>query len=383
MCDVGQVSRPPRITGEHFNGDTRVSLTARAVARLLFDVRRAHLLEQGLPPVPALQRGRDLPAHVAHLLLVPVRGCRGICGSLTQDLVVGSEPVDLSANRLIILREVLFAFWAPSARFGASAQSPILECQPAAPAPGGVHREIVTREADTERVHCASHGRDRMRSLRQSREPLARAWHGGGQPPPAARAGLHQSVRLGWHTDGQRPADYALPSVGAAELKNRRCDPVDPGGGTLPVVENAAFAFSVIAVGVAAVAAWYARRQAHAAEDSARESRRSADAAQEAVSYQRDQIERDRVVFTLDQTSRGIYVLTNQGTDIAYAIDLDAGDLAAAGEVYSFEQFPPGHTEPIYLVLVAENATTHVTISWHQHQDRSDGKRTDRLYVNR
>lgn len=59
-------------------------------------------------------------------------------------------------------------------------------------------------------------------------------------------------------------------------------------------MEIAAFIVSLLALGVSLVAAGYARRKTLAAEDSAAEARRSADAAQEAISYQREELELER-----------------------------------------------------------------------------------------
>ena len=127
----------------------------------------------------------------------------------------------------------------------------------------------------------------------------------------------------------------------------------------------------------------YARRQALASEDSARESTRSADAAQEVVSYQRDEVEHSRVDFVLESSGGEAHTLSHRGTDIAYGVNVDAGDLRIDGEVYDFEEFPPGHSERIYLSPSRATVTSHVTVSWHQVPELSDERRTARFYVNR
>jgi hypothetical protein len=148
-------------------------------------------------------------------------------------------------------------------------------------------------------------------------------------------------------------------------------------------MDIAAFVLSLIAIVISVFAAWYARRQALAAEDSARDSTRSADAAQEVVSYQRDDVERSRVVFVLEPSGGDTHMLSHQGTDIAYGVHVDAGGLRVDGEVYDFEEFPPGQAERIYLFPSLASVTSHVTVSWHQVPDLSDERRTARLYVNR
>jgi hypothetical protein len=113
-------------------------------------------------------------------------------------------------------------------------------------------------------------------------------------------------------------------------------------------MDIAAFVLSLalIAIGISAVAARYARRQALASEDSAREITRSADAAQEAASYQRDEVEHNRVVFVLEPPGGAAHMLSHLGTDIAYRVNVDAGDLRVDGEVYDFEEVAPGQVEP-------------------------------------
>jgi hypothetical protein len=148
-------------------------------------------------------------------------------------------------------------------------------------------------------------------------------------------------------------------------------------------MDIAAFVLSLIAIGISAVAAGYARRQALSSEDSAREITRSADAAQEVASYQRDDVEHSRVDFVLAHFGDAAHMLSHLGTDIAYGVNVDAGDLRVDGEMYDFKVFPPGHAEPIYLSRSMATVTSHVTVSWHQVPDLSDEKRTRYLYVNR
>jgi hypothetical protein len=148
-------------------------------------------------------------------------------------------------------------------------------------------------------------------------------------------------------------------------------------------MEITSLVVSVLALVFAGGAVWYARGQKLAASASAREAKRSADAAVEAVGYQRREVERSRVVFVLEPSGGAAHLLTHQGTDDAYAVDVEVGDMYVDGEVYDFEVFRAGQTEPIYLSPGMAPGMRHVMVSWHQLPDLSDERSTTYLYVGR
>jgi hypothetical protein len=146
-------------------------------------------------------------------------------------------------------------------------------------------------------------------------------------------------------------------------------------------MEVASFVLSLVAIGIAAVAAGYARRGAMASEDSARESMRSADAAQEAISYQRDDVERNRVVFSLEPVGHDGHLLRNDGTHSAFGVHVDTGGLGVDNPITDYDEFRAGQVEEYMLLLTMGVRTTHVTVTWHQQADRSDEQRRVELYV--
>lgn len=76
----------------------------------------------------------------------------------------------------------------------------------------------------------------------------------------------------------------------------------------------AALIVSMLAVVISGLSVWYVRRQTLAAEDAAADARRSADAAAEAVSFERDEADRNRVDFRLVHAhGKAVYVLRNDG----------------------------------------------------------------------
>jgi len=145
-------------------------------------------------------------------------------------------------------------------------------------------------------------------------------------------------------------------------------------------MEIASLIISIIAVIVAGIAAWYTRGQKLAADNSVIEAKRSADAAHEAVRYQRADAERNRVVFRLDHASGQAYLLTNDGTDPAYDVDVDTAGMGIE-PVTHFDVFEAGHSEQYLLAPTLDVTDTTVTVSWHHERDQSDDRRRVRLPV--
>jgi hypothetical protein len=152
-------------------------------------------------------------------------------------------------------------------------------------------------------------------------------------------------------------------------------------------VTVASFVISGLALVVACIAAWYARRQTRAAEHSAAEARRSADAAAEMTQIEQDrrateiaEADRNRVRFALDHERGQVYWLRNVGTDTAYGVHVDTEGLGTAGEVEDIEEFSPDDAYRYFLSLTLDcDGTERVVVTWHHRQDRSDQPRSVRL----
>jgi hypothetical protein len=146
-------------------------------------------------------------------------------------------------------------------------------------------------------------------------------------------------------------------------------------------MDAAALAISIIALGVSAASVWYTRRSSHASEDSAREARRSADAVQEATSYQRDEVERRRINFVLERVGQHSYAVHNYGTDTAFGVHVETADLGMGDEIADFDEFGPGHAEQLILARGLDSTTTHIKVSWYRQPDLSDEAQSKRLLV--
>jgi hypothetical protein len=150
-------------------------------------------------------------------------------------------------------------------------------------------------------------------------------------------------------------------------------------------MDTALLAVSVVTVVFTGGAVWYARggklaasRSAAAAESSALEAKRSADAAHEAVGYQRDEVERNRVVFRLEPGSQEMRLLRNAGTHSAYCVHVDTGDLG--GEpVTDYDEFESGRAEPYVLPGSLASMTNSIVVTWHHLADCSDEPRQAQL----
>ncbi|CAM3385628.1 hypothetical protein KIPE111705_05800 [Kibdelosporangium persicum] len=148
----------------------------------------------------------------------------------------------------------------------------------------------------------------------------------------------------------------------------------------------ASFVISCLAFVVAGIAAWYARRQAHAAEQSADEAKRSADAAAAMASIEEErradevaEAERHRVRFKLEHQNAQAYLLRNAGTDCAYAVHVETGEMPARGEV-DFAEFPAGDAHK-YVFMKSWGGPDHIVVTWHMQADRSDAQRSVKLYL--
>lgn len=127
---------------------------------------------------------------------------------------------------------------------------------------------------------------------------------------------------------------------------------------------------SALAAGIAVL---FARRSALA-------SKRSADAAADMATIDRERREeevaealRNRVRFKLEQVSRDSWVLTNVGTNSAYGVHVDTGDLHVDESAqYDFDEFPAGHPERYLLLRTMGTMTGHVLVTSHHQPDCSD-----------
>lgn len=152
----------------------------------------------------------------------------------------------------------------------------------------------------------------------------------------------------------------------------------------------ASFAISCLSFAVAVVAVWYGRGQKRAADLSAAEARRSADAAAEVADIERarrvDEVadaDRRRVGFKLVYAGGSAYVLRNTGTDAAFGLHVDTGGLGLEDEITDFEEFEAGREERYFLNRRGGSAGLqqgrHVIVTWHNHPDQSDKRRSQEL----
>ncbi|WIV52851.1 hypothetical protein [Amycolatopsis nalaikhensis] len=152
-------------------------------------------------------------------------------------------------------------------------------------------------------------------------------------------------------------------------------------------MDIASFAISCLAAVAAAAAVWYGRGQKRAADRSAAEAKRSADAAAEMTEIERarraDEVsdaDRRRVRFELMHEGGHAYLLRNAGSDAAYGVRVDTGGLGTVGEVEEFDEFESGR-EHRYLLsrTIDPDEAEHVVVTWHHRPDRSDERRTVKL----
>jgi hypothetical protein len=149
----------------------------------------------------------------------------------------------------------------------------------------------------------------------------------------------------------------------------------------------ASFVISVLAVVVAAAAVWYGRGQKRAADLSAAEATRSADAAAQVADIERVRREeevaaakRRRVRFVIVKEGGQAHLLRNVGTDTAYEVHVDTGGMGVQDEITDFDEFEAG-SEHRYLLArtMGPGQTDHVVVTWHHLPDRSDEQRIAKL----
>ncbi|SDH61072.1 hypothetical protein SAMN05216553_13515 [Lentzea fradiae] len=148
----------------------------------------------------------------------------------------------------------------------------------------------------------------------------------------------------------------------------------------------ASFIISVVAVLVAMGALWYARGQKLAAERSAQEAKRSADAAADLAKIERDrrrdevdEAKRLRVRFNLVHHNKSAYLLRNDGTDTVYGVHVDAQNILIRGDS-DISEFPSGDSHK-YVLGRTMDSGDHIIVTWHHEPDRSDSPRSTKLYV--
>lgn len=148
----------------------------------------------------------------------------------------------------------------------------------------------------------------------------------------------------------------------------------------------ASFVISCVAALFAASAVWYARGQKLAAEKSALEAKRSADAAAEMARIEQErraeevtQAEKLRVQFNLVHHNKSAYLLRNDGTDSAYGVHVDAQGIVARGET-DFEQFAAGDAHK-YILARSMGSPDHITVTWHHRSDRSDSASSAKFHL--
>lgn len=149
----------------------------------------------------------------------------------------------------------------------------------------------------------------------------------------------------------------------------------------------ASFVISCLAAVAAVAAVWYGRGQKRAADLSAAEAKRSADAAAEVAEIERarraDELaesERGRVRFELVPEGGQAYLLRNAGTDTAYGMHVNTGGLGYEDETTDFDEFEAGSEHRYLLVRTFDqDLAEHVVVTWHHRPDRSDQLRTVKL----
>ena len=142
----------------------------------------------------------------------------------------------------------------------------------------------------------------------------------------------------------------------------------------LAAMETASLVISIIAALFAAGAVWYARGAKIAAADTARGGGGE-------VGYQRAEVGRGRVVLRLRHIGGISYRLVNDGTDTAYAVHVDTGELGVGEQDTDYNELASGQAVGFFLSPNLAATSRHVSVTWHQRPDRSDEKRAARLII--
>ncbi|MBA0126321.1 hypothetical protein H0B56_12285 [Haloechinothrix sp. YIM 98757] len=144
---------------------------------------------------------------------------------------------------------------------------------------------------------------------------------------------------------------------------------------------------SLAALLISAGALWYSRGQKLAADRSARAAEESATAAAETADIDKarraeelDNAERNRVVWRLEHTGDMWYRLINCGTESAYGVQIDAGELIVE-EAGPFGEIASDGAEPLLLARSWASNADRIVVTWHHQPDLSDEPRYRELLV--
>ena len=58
-------------------------------------------------------------------------------------------------------------------------------------------------------------------------------------------------------------------------------------------------------------------------------------------------------------------MLQNVGTDTAYGVHVDVGDLLVDAPATDFDEFPSGHSEEYLFLFHLGTESTHIAVTWH------------------
>lgn len=153
-------------------------------------------------------------------------------------------------------------------------------------------------------------------------------------------------------------------------------------------MEIASFVIACVSATGALWAVWYARAQKTIAVRATEEAKRSADAAADVAAIERErraeevaEADRQRVRFVLEHEHGHAYRLHNLGTDTAFGVHVDTGGMGVQDEVTDIDEFPSGDA-PRYLLArtMDPSQADYVLVTWHHLADRSDPRRSARLY---
>ena len=75
------------------------------------------------------------------------------------------------------------------------------------------------------------------------------------------------------------------------------------------------------------------------------------------------------------------YRLVNDGTDTAYGVQVDTGELGIGEQDTAYDELHPGQAEVFFLSPDLATTSRHVTVTWHERPDLSDEKRAARLII--
>ncbi|MBA0126467.1 hypothetical protein H0B56_13030 [Haloechinothrix sp. YIM 98757] len=146
------------------------------------------------------------------------------------------------------------------------------------------------------------------------------------------------------------------------------------------MMEWFALILSGIAVTLSATAVWYVRDQVRATQLTARAARAAVELQHEIERRTARAAEAAYVLWDLEPVGEDTYLLRNEGSDPAYDVRIDVGDMACRGPVHIME-FPPGHVERYQLFRPLGTVTAALTVTWNQASDLTDEPRTHHLPV--